>query len=268
MVRPDAESGGGGRPRVYAHRGSTILAPENTARAFDLALGFGADVLETDVRLSRDGVVFVTHDARLERTTDGRGAVREHTARALARLDAGYRFRSPDGRPARGENVRLVTLEALLERYPDTLVNVDVKDADGAAAEAVARTIERAGANERVTVGSFHAPTLARFRAVAPGVATAATRGEVARLYFGRLLPTRGAPAPLAYRWLQIPPVWRGIPLATPAFVAAARARGVGAVYWTINRPEEMRELARRGASGIVTDRPDLARALWGDGDR
>ena len=258
MVRPPI--------RVYAHRGSTVLAPENTERAFELALGFGADVLETDVRLSRDGVVFVTHDERLERTTDGAGRVRECTAAALARLDAGYRFDDPEGRAARGTGVRLVTLEALLERYPDTPLNVDIKDPDAAAADAVAAVIRRASAEARVTVGSFHAGAMARFRAAAPDVATAATRNEVAALYFGRFRPgfrrAARAPAPLPYRWLQIPPAWLGLPLATRPFIERARTHGVGAVYWTINDVATMRALLDRGASGIVTDRPDLARAL------
>lgn len=246
---------------VYAHRGSAVLAPENTVAAFELALGFGADVLETDVRLSRDGVVFVTHDERLERTTDGRGRVRDHPADTLARLDAGYRFVDPDGRPARGTGVGLATLEELLARYPETRVNVDIKDPDGRAADAVAAVLARAAAEARVTVGSFHPAVLARFREVAPDVATAASRREVAELYFGRFLPAAAAGTP-PYRWLQIPPRWLGIPLATRAFIDAARSRGVGTVYWTINEPSAMRALLERGASGIVTDRPDLAREV------
>lgn len=258
MVRPSFEPSF----EIYAHRGSTVLAPENTAVAFDLALGHRADVLETDVRLSRDGVVFVTHDARLERTTDGAGRVRESMAGALGRLDAGYRFVDPDGRAARGTGVTLLTLEALLERYPDTRVNIDIKDPEDVAADAVADVIERAGAAARVSVGSFHAPTLARFRTISPDVATAATRDEVAALYFGRLLPRARRPSTLPYRWLQIPPTWHGIPLATRAFIEAARSREVGAIYWTINEPDAMRALLERGASGIVTDRPDLAHTL------
>jgi len=252
---------------VFAHRGSRVLAPENTPRAFDLALGVGADVLETDVRLSRDGVVFVTHDARLERTTDGRGLVRDTSAATLAALDAGYRFVSPEGRAARGEGIRMVTLDALLERYPDSLVNVDIKDASPLAAEAVARVLERGDAGERVTVGSFHAAALARFRKLAPQVATAATQAEVARLYFGRWSPGARTTGVLPYRWLQIPPAWRGIPLATPAFIATARERGIRIAYWTIDDPARMRELVRRGAHAIVTDRPDLACALRADGE-
>lgn len=247
---------------MFAHRGSTVLAPENTREAFDLALRYGADVLETDVRLSRDGVVFVTHDACLERTTNGQGQVRAQTSRSLSSLDAGYRFVDPDGRPARDQGVRLMSLSALLEQYPDTRINVDIKDADGLAAAAVAEVIAERSAEQRIIVGSFHAPTLARFRQLAPGVATAATRNEVAGLYFGRALPRNWKPASLACQWLQIPPSWHGIPLATPGFLAAARAEGLRIAYWTINDPARIQLLRDRGVDAIVTDRPDLARAI------
>ena len=238
-----------------------MLAPENTAPAFELALGHGADVLETDVRLSRDGVVMVVHDDRLDRTTDGRGRVRDHTAARIGALDAGARFVDLEGRPWRGRGARVESLDALFERHPDVAVNVDIKDAEDAAADAVAACIERRAGAAPVTVGSFHGRTLARFRERAPGVATAAGQAEVAALYFGRSL----APAP-RYRVLQIPTRWCGLPLATRAFVAHAAGRGVECVYWTVNDARAMRELARRGAAGLVTDRPDLAAGAFGDG--
>ena len=79
-------------PLIYAHRGTSLLAPENTQPAFDLSLALGADVLEIDVRISRDDQVIVTHDATVNRTTDGRGEVIEHTLAELKKLDAGCRF--------------------------------------------------------------------------------------------------------------------------------------------------------------------------------
>jgi len=237
-----------------------VLRPENTAIAFDWALAVGADVLETDVRLSRDDRVMVVHDERLERTTDGRGAVRGHTAQALGRLDAGYRFEAPDGRRWRGAGARLMPLEVLFERYPAVRINIDIKDRDPHAADCVAVTIARAGREDAVTVGSFHAGVLTRFRQVAPGVATAASRGEVAALYFGRGRGsgTTGQP----YRFLQIPVRYAGLSLITPAFIRCARARDVQCVYWTINDAPTMRTLIARGVAGIVTDRPDRLAGL------
>src|SRR5436189_6426851 len=80
------------RPLVYAHRGGAALRPENTLAAFDHGLSLGADGLELDVRLSRDGVVVVHHDASLERTTNGHGPLEQCSPEELARLDAAYRF--------------------------------------------------------------------------------------------------------------------------------------------------------------------------------
>ena len=260
---------GDGTPLVWAHRGSMSLAPENTAPAFDLALDLGADVLETDVRLSRDGVPMVVHDARLERTTDGRGRVRDHTARALGGLDAGARFRDLDGRSWRGRGARVESLDALLERYPHVPVNVDIKDPDDAAADAVAACLARRAGGATVTVGSFHGRALARFRERAPDVPTAAGPAEVAAFRFGRSGTGRpgGAPRAVPYRWLQVPPSRFGVPLATRRFIARARALGVGCVYWTIDDPVVMRRLVARGAAGVVTNRPDLAVAALGRAD-
>ena len=125
------------------------------------------------MRLSRDGVAMVVHDARLERTTDGRGRVREHTAVRLGALDAGARFVDPEGRAWRGRGARIEPLDTLLERYPDTPVNIDIKDADGAAVDAVAASLERRPGTATVTVGSFHERVLRRFRERAPEVPTA-----------------------------------------------------------------------------------------------
>src|ERR687892_1873363 len=86
------------RPLVYAHRGGAALRPENTIAAFDYGLALGADGLEFDVHLARDGVVVVHHDATLERTTNGRGRIASYTASDLAALDAGCRFEDAGGR--------------------------------------------------------------------------------------------------------------------------------------------------------------------------
>src|SRR5207344_689588 len=105
-----------GRPQVFAHRGGAALRPENTLLAFDHGLSLGADGLEFDVHLSRDGVVVVHHDQTLDRTTDGAGAVAALTAAELGRLDAAYHF----GAPAftyRGTAGGVPTLRDVLQRY-------------------------------------------------------------------------------------------------------------------------------------------------------
>jgi len=262
-------------PKLYAHRGSTLLAPENTTAAFDLALQFQADVLEVDVRLSRDGQVIVTHDERVERTTDGNGPVRAHTLSTLKKLDAGYRFFNLQGETFRGRGVQLLTLSELFERYPQSGINIDIKDNDTAVADAVATVIERAAHTQWVNVGSFHAQIMRHFRRISPAVSTAATRSEVARLYFGglpRRASTTAAPrasgdsektalnrTALPYQCLQIPTAYFGIPLAHKPFIRQVQAKRLGIIYWTINDAHRMRELLQLGIDGIVTDRPDIA---------
>lgn len=236
-----------------------MLAPENTAVAFDVALGFGAHVLETDVRLSRDGVVFVTHDQTLERTTDGRGNVRDHLASELLCLNAGYHFYDLEGRSYRHDGIRLMRLDDLLEQYSHCGINIDIKDSDAEAATAVADVIARHPEHGDVNVGSFNGQVLAHFRQAAPGTSTAATRAEVADLYFGRLWPRR---AEHNYRYLQIPTRYGPFVLANKRLIHAATTRDVKVVYWTINEARQMQSLLDLGAHGIVTDRPDIAATL------
>ena len=102
---------------MYAHRGGAALRPENTLEAFDHGMALGADGLELDVHLSRDGVVVVHHDRTLDRTTGTRGPIAGLTAAELERVDAGYWFRSPDGGdayPFRGGGLGIPTLRTVL----------------------------------------------------------------------------------------------------------------------------------------------------------
>jgi len=155
-------------PQLYAHRGSTVLAPENTIAAFDLALGYECDVLEIDVRLSKDNVVMVTHDVTLERTTDGTGFVRDFTQAELQALNAAAQFTDLEGKPYRGPSQQLLTLEEMLQRYPTIGINIDIKDPEREAAEAVASVLNSVSHNQWINVGSFHAPVLRYFRQLAP----------------------------------------------------------------------------------------------------
>jgi len=243
-------------PRLFAHRGSSLLAPENTTAAFDLALGFQSDVLETDVRLSKDGVVMVTHDETLQRTTDASGRVRDYYASELKQFNAACRFIALEGKPYQGNALSLLTLNELFEHYPNVGINIDIKDNDQAAATAVATVIKNVTKHHSqwVNVGSFHAPVIKRFRALAPQVSTSATRGEVARIVFGsakRIEPD--------YQLLQIPARYWGIQLTGKRLINKVHKLNCKLMYWTINDPAQMRRLLEKGCDGIVTDRPDLA---------
>ena len=251
-------------PVNLAHRGASARAPENTLEAFRLAVEAGAGGLELDVHVTRDGQVVVIHDATVDRTTDGSGAVAEMELEEIQRLDAGYRFSTDGGRtfPYRGRGVRIPTLTEVYASFPEARVNADIKEAQWGAEEAVWRVIRSAGAEEQTLIASTEHAVVRRFRRISRGrIATAASRREIAAFYVlsrARL----GALARPVYDALQVPVEHRGIELLTPRFVRAARSAGVRVDVWTINDAAQMRWLLDIGVSGIMTDRPEVLAAL------
>jgi glycerophosphoryl diester phosphodiesterase len=149
------------------HRGARGLAPENTLLGFQRAVELGVDMLELDVRLSKDGEVVVLHDALLDRTTDALGPVAERTYAELERLDAGHAFARDGGFPFRGQGARIPRLVDVLDAFPDVMVTVEVKPGDPALVpRAVALVRERAP--ERVVLASADHATIRALRAHAP----------------------------------------------------------------------------------------------------
>lgn len=228
-----------------------------------LALAHGADVLEIDVRLSRDKQVVVIHDESVDRTCNGVGKVQDLSLSQLKKLDASFHFARREAQLQKDQTVPLLSLSELFQLLPDVFINIDIKDNSEKAALAVAEAIKRAGRENTVNVGSFHANALAHFRLALPQVTTAATQIEVANLYF-----RRQRYAHLPFQYLQIPIRYRGIPLATRRFIQHAQARGIKCVYWTINDTRKMNQLLALGVNGIVTDRVDLAAPLLGKANR
>lgn len=151
-------------PIAMAHRGSMLLWPENTMTAFQEAVDLGYRYLETDLQISRDGVLVTFHDDTLDRTTDSSGPVSDYSLGELRELDAGYRFRRNGGYPYRSRGVRIPTLEELATTYPDQVFSLDLKS-DGME-EALIGTIRRLDLWDRVIVGSFSDARLRRFRSL------------------------------------------------------------------------------------------------------
>jgi glycerophosphoryl diester phosphodiesterase len=251
-------------PVNFAHRGASARAPENTLEAFRLAVEAGAGGLELDVHMTRDGEVVVIHDATVDRTTDGSGAVAGIALDELRDLDAGYRF-SPDGGrtyPYRGRGLRIPTLAEVYERFPAASVNIDIKEPQPGAEEAVLRVIQNAGVERRSLVVSEDHAVVRRFRKVSGGhISTGASRLEIAAFYIlsGLRLERLMHPACDA---LQVPLEYGGIALVTPRFLEAAHSLGVRVDVWTINDPGEMRRLLDLGVDVIMTDRPETLAGL------
>jgi glycerophosphoryl diester phosphodiesterase len=242
---------------VFAHRGGAKLAPENTLPAFDNGLACGADGIECDVHLSRDGVPVVIHDRTLERTTNAAGPVSALTARELAGVDAGYHFAQDGAFPFRGQGVGVPPLEALLRRHV-TLTIIELKQGEPQLARGVAEVIRRTNAADRVCVGSFHRVAVETIRAEAPEIATSACEPEARwTLYKSWLrLPTLGRRPYVAF---QVPERAGSLRVVSRAFVRQVHAEGATVQVWVVDQPEDVARLYQWGVDGVISDRPDLA---------
>ena len=196
----------GPRPLAFAHRGGSLLWPENTMLAFRGAVEMGYRYLETDLHATRDGALVLIHDDTLERTTNGSGPAWEHTLTELKLFDAGYHF-SPDGGltyPYRGQGVTVPTLEEVMEAFPEVRLNVEIKQEQPPAVAAVADFIEKRGLHDRLLVASFRDRVIRDFRSASGGaVATSAAQGRGPSLLACQP-PAAGARLP---RPLRCPPV-------------------------------------------------------------
>lgn len=233
-------------PRVLAHRGLALEAPENTLLAFAAALAAGATHLETDVQVSADGVAVVAHDPDLSRIAGRDVRVAQLTAAELQRV-------------ALGAGQGFCTLAEALDAFPEANFNIDVK-AIGAAPSTVA-AIRDARAEHRVLVGSFRAARRLAVVRELPGVATSLSSESA----IPAVLAARAGAVPALRRILrgvqavQFPLRMAGLDVVTARSVAAFHAAGVEVHIWTVNDVATMDRLLALGVDGIVSDRADLA---------
>ncbi len=245
------------RPYVYAHRGGLALSPENTMVAFDRAMAEGADGLELDVRLSRDGVVVVHHDETLERTTNGCGPVSARTADELARVDAGCRFPADGAYPFRGQGIGIPRLDEVLRRYPGARLIIEMKGDSAELGAAVADVVRKAGAVERALLASFAHRTVLAARRAGPEVRTGASTPEVRTALYRSWLGL--APRSPAYYGYQLPEKAGRLRVISPRFVRTVTGASLEVAVWVVNAEADMRRLLDWGVTGLITDRPDVA---------
>ena len=246
----------GDRPLIFAHRGASHEAPQNTLAAFLRAAELGADGIELDVQFSRDNELVVIHDFDLAATTDGQGPVRDRTLAQLKELDAGGWF----GSAFVGQ--RIPTLQEVVDNVGQRLLlNIELKAVglgDGGLAASVARLIESNDLVERVVVSSFNPLAIWRLKRLNPAI-------PIGLLYAPDL------PWPLRRPWMRhfIHPqaLHPHHSLVDEEYVAWARQRGYRVNTWTVDEPQEMRRLADLGVDMIISNRPDLAAAGLGKGE-
>jgi glycerophosphoryl diester phosphodiesterase len=249
-------------PRALVHRGwqlDELVGLENSMPALQRALDEGFRYLEIDVHATSDDVVVVMHDPTLDRTTDGTGPI---AAQPWARVrTARIAGRAP-----------IPTLREVIEELPAGLLNIDVK-----ADSAVRPTLElltETNAWHRVCLASFSAARLTTMRQVggarlitscSPRDALALrVRGWLRQMGLGRLGSTVTVPAQLA----QLPRRHGRLRVVDAALITEAHKLGMEVHVWTINEPDQMRELLDMGVDGLVTDRPDLLRTVLTERER
>ncbi|MCA1711921.1 MAG: glycerophosphodiester phosphodiesterase [Actinobacteria bacterium] len=249
------------RPLVIAHRGASGDAPEHTAAAYAAAVEQGADLIEGDLQVTRDGAVVSLHDATLERVTAGAStaAVSDLTLAQLRELEFGSWFATA----FRGAGpVTLQELLALGDEHPDLRFMLELKTTDpvpGRLESAVVGALLERGwadggvAAARALVESFDLGALARVKRQAP---------EVPTVYVWYRLTPEHVACDLPADVDAVAPHAAAIAL-RPEVVANAHATGRAVFAWTVDDPEELLALAELGVDGVFTDRPGAVRAVF-----
>jgi glycerophosphoryl diester phosphodiesterase len=245
-------------PKIIAHRGSSAHAPENTLAAFELAVAGGAEGIEFDVRLTRDGEAVVIHDADLKRTGLRKGIVSGMTAAELAEVDVGTWFNRKH--PAKNDPVfakeRVAALAAALERLKDFpgLIYIELKCEPAGArelCEAVCRVIRDSPRLSQMIVKSFELGAIPIIRELCPGIQTAALFG--ARLMNALRKETRIIRAAKAVGAHQISVHYS---LATRRLVSRASEARLPVTIWTADSPRWVERGAKLGLKAIITNDP------------
>jgi len=242
-VYPYLDHGG---PIAMAHRGGALhpdnLGYENSMHAFEHAVKLGYRYLETDLHATSDGVVIAFHDSRLDRVTDRTGVVAELPWSEVSKAKINGHEPIP-------------RLDELLEQFPQTKFNLDIKAENGL--KPAAEVLRSANAIDRVCVSSFSQSRVRKIRReLGPQLCTGYGDLEVALIRF--------VPIPLksAGACLQIPDRAGPLRVLTPGLIRRAHALGKQVHVWTIDDPAAMHRMLDAGVDGLITDRTDILREV------
>jgi len=242
------------RVTIYAHRGASLELPENTLVAFERALELGADALESDIHMTRDGHIVMSHDSNGRRCAGVPLAIRRCTLDEVRRWDAGWGKVAADGsRPFAGKGHRIATLDEALDAFPETPFNLDVKQARPSMVGPLLELLGDHAAEDRVTLASFHLRSMLAIRRRGfPH--TSLTKAEVIAMLklpesvYGAL-PWRGCAA-------QLPLSAGRHQFDTLQMIDRCHRLGLRIDYWTVNDAAAAIRLCELGADGIMTDNP------------
>ncbi len=248
------------RLELYGHRGACAELPENTYPSFDRALEAGVTTIESDLHLTKDKVVVLSHDATAERMAGLSKRIGEATLEEVQGWDVGWGFSrqvhsgAEKVRPFVGQGFSIPTLEDVLRRYPSVRFNLDVKQVEPSMVQEVIDVIAAQGATPRVTLASFHGDVLKEIRAKKFGGQIVLGKRELMRIVASPRSVLEHEPG-LGHR-AQVPLRYGPLNFASEWFLKKCHAVGIKVDYWTINSAKEAVRLAKLGADGIMTDDP------------
>jgi glycerophosphoryl diester phosphodiesterase len=234
--------------RLYGHRGASALVPENTLEAFEQALADGATALELDIHRTADGRLVVAHDPDGSRMAGSDTRICDCTLDEVKAWNVGRGFDA-----VAGTVHAMPTLTEVIDAFPRIPISVDLKPNDPRAVPELLHHLRTAGAENLVTVGSFHDRLVYQVRRLGYSGPTALTRGEVVAL---RILPLSICRRTVHGNAAMIPRSHGPIRLDSASFITRCRMLGLRVDYWVVNEPRAARELLARGATGIITDNP------------
>lgn len=250
---------------VVAHQGGEGIWPSNTMYAFERAVKLGVDMLDLDIHQSQDGHLVVIHDDSVDRTTNGKGKIRDLTLAQLKALDAGWYWpqfsKETDPHPFRGQGIVIPTLEEVFKAFPSMPMTIELK-ADGLAGP-FCSLIRQHNMADKLIVASFRDSAMQDFRKACPEVMTGMTENEIRPLVILNLFNLGVFYTPAAQA-LQVPLRAAGFEVVTPTLIQIANQKNLLVQPWTINEEEQMRRLVAMGVHGINTDRPDLLLKVLG----
>ena len=237
------------RPWIWAHRGASGHAPENTMEAFRLAQEMGADGVEIDVYFSKDGEIVICHDSKIDRTSNGQGEIEEYTLAELKQFDFGFRFYE-----GKRHGIRIPTIDELYEFVKATglKVNVEIKTSSPKMPEALVNKAREYGVEDLIYYSAFNHLQLARLLELDPTTRVAPLYGQTL-LHMDEYAVRMGA-------W-AIHPSQSAIKT-FPDLVEKCHAKGVRINPWTVNSEDDIRCCIHAGADGIITNYPDRVLAL------
>ena len=257
----------------YAHQGGAREAPSSTLLAMQQAVAAGADALELDVHATADRQLVVCHDATVDRTTDGTGAIANLTLADLEKLDNAYWWVPGEvvapgrdeseyvyrGRAAVETSLRVAPLRDVLTQFDRVFLNLDIKQTAPTVEPyegLLASMLREFGRADDVIVASFLDTAMAAFTAAAPEIPT--SYPSAATVVFWQAVQAGVAPPPTNHVALQVPPTFDQLVVVDEPFVAAAHRAGVAVHVWTVDDAEEMDRLIDLGVDGVMTDRPSV----------